>query len=53
MRSTRGRRRARDVVKKGVEGVSDAVETVEAVGILVRVLTFPFRLLARVFSLFN
>ncbi|MGW6131699.1 hypothetical protein ACWFNE_16885 [Cellulomonas sp. NPDC055163] len=53
MRRTRGRRRTRDVVKKGVEGVADAVEAVEVAGLVVRVLTFPFRILARAFSLFD
>jgi hypothetical protein len=43
----------RDVVKKGVEGVADAVEALEVVGLLVRAATFPFRLLARTFSLFD
>lgn len=43
----------RDVLKKGAEGAADAAEAVEVVGLVVRFATFPFRLLARAFSLFD
>jgi hypothetical protein len=53
-------RRRRDRARDAVEATVDTLEVVEAVsavaqalGLVVRVLTFPFRLLARVFSIFD
>lgn len=50
MRGTQGRRRARDVAKKVVEGVADTFELLDALSAVVRVATYPIRLLLRVLS---
>lgn len=53
MRRTRGRRRVRGALKKVAESIVDTIEAFEVLGLLVRLVTLPFRLLGKLLSAFD